>query len=86
MPRGPLPSLPFAGVVLSWPTWLDFGLAVAVGALSRRAHARGAALSEFSEEIVFEDRIELALVLFAVFQGIGVGARLVPLILANDPV
>lgn len=81
MPRGPLAAFPLARVVVDWPIWTDVALAVIVGILSRRAHARAAALPESSDAVVREDRIELALVFVSVAQGLGACARLLPWLL-----
>jgi hypothetical protein len=78
MPRGRLPSLPGANLVVSWPAIVNAVACVSLVALARRLGARIDELPESSLETKRLDRLGRALVLVAAFEGIAAGTRLLP--------
>jgi hypothetical protein len=81
IPRGALPSLPFADAVVHWPALVDIATGAALFLVARRLNARAERLPPFAETTQRLSRAALALVLVAVFQALSGSMRLIPVLL-----
>jgi hypothetical protein len=85
LPRGALPPLPFAALVVRWPAMLDAAICVALLFVARRVVARVERLPQFAESSHRISRAALAIVLVAVFAGLAASIRLLPdVLVAGD--
>jgi hypothetical protein len=91
MPRGALPPLPGAWLVVTWPAAVDVALCVALVARERSLAARVDTLPESSLETARLDRLGRALVLVAALEGMSAGLHVLPHMLdwgagGSDPI
>jgi len=78
LPRGPLPPLPLADVVIAAPVATNAIVSLALLVLARRWNARIAGLPHFADATYCLARASLALVLVAVFEGFAAVLRVMP--------
>lgn len=78
LPRGALPSVPLAALVLRAPAVADLALGGALLFVARRINARVDQLPQFSEATRQLSRAGLAIVLVAVLEGVAAAIRLLP--------
>ena len=81
MPRGHLPPLPLASFVVRWPALVNGAAAAALILPARRLISRIDDLPQFSPETRRLGQVALALFLVAVFEGLGAGTRVIPVML-----
>jgi hypothetical protein len=83
MPRGHLPAWPLGDVVRHWPATVNAAVGAVVGYVCWRRHARSRASNEYAADYRSSTRLELALLLIAVFEGVYAVARALPSVAAD---
>ncbi|HEY2513736.1 MAG TPA: hypothetical protein VGI39_22870 [Polyangiaceae bacterium] len=78
LPRGPLPALPLANLVLRLPAVVNVGEIAALFLVARRRRAHVETLSPFDPATQLQGRAALAVMLVAVFDGLSAVLRLIP--------
>ena len=78
LPRGPIPPLPLAGLVLHFPAALNVVEIVALLVVSQRRRAYVGTLSPFDPATLLQGRAALAVMLLAVFDGLSAVLRIIP--------
>jgi len=78
MPRGPLPAVPLAGAVQASPATVNAVVGALVGYFFWRRHRRSLESNEYAADFRSSTRLQLALLLIAVFEGIYAVARALP--------
>jgi hypothetical protein len=68
MPRGHLPTLPLAGLVVHWPSIVHTSTAVVFALGSRHATVRASRLPEYSTDLLRMTRVALAFTLCLTFE------------------
>ncbi len=81
IPRGALPALPCASLVVQWPAMVNIVTCVVLLVRDRSLTARVEELPQSSDETRTLDRVMRALVLVAAFEGIAAGVRVLPHVL-----
>jgi hypothetical protein len=81
IPRGRLPSVPLAFIVVNWPLAANALAAAALLLPIRRLITRIDGLPQFSPETHRLGRVVVSLSLLATFEGISAGTRALPLLL-----
>jgi hypothetical protein len=81
IPRGALPGLLGASLVVRWPATVNVAACAVLIARDRILSARIDTLPAFSNETRNLDRVGRVLVLIAAFEGIGAGTRALPFVL-----
>jgi hypothetical protein len=91
MPRGPLPPLPGAWLVVTWPAAVSVALCLVLVVRERALAARVDQLPESSAETARLDRLGRVLVLLAALEGVSAGLHALPRVLdwgsgGDDPI
>jgi hypothetical protein len=84
MPRGPLPALPIAAIVVSWPAVVTAVSAATFALASNRATARARAMPEHADATARLHRFAMSLAFLAVLEATSTVARILPVLVGGD--